>query len=191
MVREPVWRRHQQHPHDRRRQHDSCEHAYHPSDALRPGRPALQHVQDVRGTSLAAWTFRRQLGACVSTPVPGRSFAERPPPEHRPAGAFPARSSAFLGSPNMGLPAVLAPRAREQCQVPRDGADRAPDAVALGHHPLRLADAQPVAVHKVVGQPAGPVAFPGRQRAVLLALWSRPRRRRLCHSRARCACFPR
>lgn len=52
-----------------------------------------------------------------------------------------------MGSPNTGLSAVLAPRALEADQVPRDGADRPPHAVPLGHHLLRLADAQAVAVH--------------------------------------------
>ena len=52
-----------------------------------------------------------------------------------------------MGSPNTGLSAVLAPRALEANQVPRDGADRPPHAVPLGHHLLRLADAQAVAVH--------------------------------------------
>ncbi len=37
---------------------------------------------------------------------------------------------------------MRAPRALEVGQVPRDGADRAPDAVALGHHPLGHPEAQ-------------------------------------------------
>ena len=72
------------------------------------------------------------------------------------------------------LSGVLAVRAREQLEVPRDGADRPPDAILLEHHPLRRPDAHPVAVHQPVGQAAGfgeplPGQWPGRVALAVLA----------------------
>ena len=64
-----------------------------------------------------------------------------------------------MGSPNEGLFALRAPGAPEQLQVPHDGADRPPQPVLPGHHPLRLADTQAVPVYKVMSRPPGPVAL--------------------------------
>jgi len=50
-MRDPVRCRHKEPPHERQRQQHNDDH-YQPSDPRRPGSPALQHVQDVRGISL-------------------------------------------------------------------------------------------------------------------------------------------